>query len=53
LETWASNGAAAHIYHKLGFQDVAQAPGHRPRADGQTIDDTRIYMELPNKYLAA
>ncbi len=51
LETWASNGAAVHIYHKLGFQDVAQIPSQRPRPDGQTVPDTRLYMSLSNEQL--
>ncbi|HEY5442613.1 MAG TPA: GNAT family N-acetyltransferase [Candidatus Saccharimonadales bacterium] len=51
LETWASNGAAVHIYHKLGFATVSQAPGERPAADGSKVADTRIYMRLPNQLL--
>lgn len=51
LETWASNGGAVHIYHKLGFTDVAEAPDRRPLPDGGTIADTRIYMSLPNDLL--
>jgi len=51
LETWASNGAAVHIYHKMGFETVNEAPGHRPTAAGGTIADTRIYMDLPNQLL--
>lgn len=50
LETWASNGAAVHIYHKLQFEDITQVAGHRQTADG-TVDDTRIYMRLPNEQL--
>ncbi len=48
LETWASDGAAVHIYHKLGFEDVDQEPGERPTASGETVTDTRLYMSLPN-----
>jgi hypothetical protein len=53
LETWGSNGAAVHIYHKLGFITVAEASGHRPTADGSQAEDTRIYMELPNRLLGS
>ena len=48
LETWESNGAAVHIYHKLGFEDVAKMPGQRKRLDSEPVDDTRIYMRLPS-----
>jgi hypothetical protein len=51
LETWASNGAAVHIYHKLGFEDVSKISAQRPTVDDQTVDDTRIYMKLPAKFL--
>jgi len=34
LETWASNTAAAHIYHKLGFIDIDQQSGKRPTDHG-------------------
>lgn len=51
LETWASNGAAVHIYHKIGFETVTEQPGERPSSDGQKIPDTRIYMSLPNELL--
>jgi len=51
LETWSSNGAAVHIYHKLGFETVAEAPGHRPSASGDQVADTRIYMDLSNDLL--
>lgn len=47
LETWASNGAAVHIYQKLGAVQVAEKPDQRPRPDGTTIADTRLYMTLP------
>lgn len=48
LETWASNGGAVHVYHKVGFVDVAQRAGTRPSRVGQTIDDTRLFMQLPD-----
>lgn len=48
LETWQSNGAAVHVYHKLGFVDVDQEPGERPTASGGTVADTRLYMQLYN-----
>lgn len=44
LETWASNTGAVHIYHKLGFQTVAKKPAQRPKPDGSTAPDTRLYM---------
>lgn len=49
LETWASNGAAVHIYHKLGFEDTDQVASERRRPDGTTIEDIRIYMSLADK----
>jgi len=52
LETWASNGAAVHIYHKLGFVNVTERPSSRPTALGDHVDDVRIYMKLPDNYLA-
>lgn len=52
LETWTSNGAAVHIYHKLGFETVAEAPGHRPTAGGGQVADTRLYMQLPDASLS-
>jgi ribosomal protein S18 acetylase RimI-like enzyme len=51
LETWASDGAAVHIYHKLGFEDVDSQVDQRPTAGGQTVADTRLYMSLPNELL--
>lgn len=51
LETWASNGGAVHVYHKLGFTDVAEASDQRLLPDGGTTADTRIYMSLPNDLL--
>jgi ribosomal protein S18 acetylase RimI-like enzyme len=51
LETWASNGAAVHIYHKLGFETVKEETIERPTAIGGTVADRRIYMQLPNRLL--
>lgn len=47
LETWASNGGAVHIYHKLGFITVVEKPDERPRSSGGIVPDTRLYMSLP------
>jgi ribosomal protein S18 acetylase RimI-like enzyme len=44
LETWASNGGAVHIYHKLGFSDVTETHEQRPSLVGHSVADTRIYM---------
>lgn len=44
LETWGSNGGAVHIYHKLGFIDVAEKNEERPSISGHNVADTRIYM---------
>lgn len=46
LETWGSNEAAVHVYKKLGFELVNQKPGKRSTANGQEVDDTRLYMSL-------
>jgi len=51
LETWASNGAAVHIYHKIGFETVDEQPGERRGPGGEKVPDTRIYMSLPNRLL--
>lgn len=51
LETWASNGGAVHVYHKLGFIDVGQQSDERPTTAGGTVADTRFYMSLPNELL--
>jgi ribosomal protein S18 acetylase RimI-like enzyme len=51
LETWASNGGAVHIYHKIGFKDVAAVVGSRSKANGRKVADTRLYMSLPNNLL--
>lgn len=47
LETWQSNGGAVHVYHKLGFEDVAMVASERPTLAGGTVPDTRIFMRLP------
>ena len=44
LETWESNGGAVHIYHKIGFTDVASKQEERPTATGQMVADTRLFM---------
>jgi ribosomal protein S18 acetylase RimI-like enzyme len=44
LETWASNGGAVHIYHKLGFNTITEQPDKRPSLTGHMVDDTRLYM---------
>jgi ribosomal protein S18 acetylase RimI-like enzyme len=53
LETWASNGAAVHIYHKIGFEDVDAVPGERPTTleGGGTVQDERLFMTFPNSFL--
>jgi GNAT superfamily N-acetyltransferase len=53
LETWASNGAAVHIYHKIGFEDVDAVPGERPTTleGGGTVQDERLFMTYPNELL--
>lgn len=51
LETWASNGGAVHIYHKIGFETVDEQADTRPTRDGQQISDTRVYMTLANQLL--
>jgi ribosomal protein S18 acetylase RimI-like enzyme len=48
LETWASNQGAVHVYHKVGFVDVAQVSGERPTTSGGMVADTRLYMSLPD-----
>lgn len=53
LETWQSNGAAVHVYHKIGFNDVTQQKDERPTADGGRLEDVRLYMSLPNELLLA
>jgi RimJ/RimL family protein N-acetyltransferase len=50
LETWASNGAAVHTYHKIGFQDVGEEAAERPSSTGM-VQDTRLYMSLDNQLL--
>jgi len=51
LETWGSNGGAVHIYHKLGFETVAEKAAERPTADGSRVDDVRVTMKLANELL--
>jgi hypothetical protein len=51
LETWASNGGAVHIYHKIGFETVAEKPDERLSLNGEKVPDTRIYMSLANDLL--
>lgn len=46
LETWASNGGAVHVYHKLGFEQVDEVASERPLPDGTTAPDSRLYMTL-------
>ncbi|HUY85031.1 MAG TPA: hypothetical protein VMU97_00785 [Candidatus Dormibacteraeota bacterium] len=51
LETWASNGGAVHIYHKIGFETVDEQVDDRLTRDSQKISDTRVYMSLSNQLL--
>jgi hypothetical protein len=51
LETWQSNGAAVHTYHKIGFKDVASEASSRITAQGENISDTRLFMDLDNSVL--
>lgn len=51
LETWQSNGGAVHVYHKAGFEDVAEEPAERPTADGGKVADIRLFMKLANAKL--
>jgi RimJ/RimL family protein N-acetyltransferase len=51
LETWESNGGAVHIYHKLGFKDVARVEGQRLDSSGGKESDARLYMTLANDLL--
>jgi ribosomal protein S18 acetylase RimI-like enzyme len=44
LETWASNGGAVHIYHKIGFNDVDAVNEQRPTISGSNVSDTRLFM---------
>jgi GNAT superfamily N-acetyltransferase len=46
LETWASNGGAVHIYHKIGFNDVADQAEDRPSRVGPNVPDIRMYMTI-------
>jgi len=52
LETWASNGGAVHIYHKIGFVTVDEQADSRPTTkQTEAIADTRVYMTLDNGLL--
>jgi len=51
LETWASNAGAVHIYHKIGFKDIAQEASQRPTQAGGIVEDTRLYMSLDDQLL--
>lgn len=51
LETWQSNAGAVHIYHKIGFEDVASEKSLRKKGDGSEVEDVRLYMSLPNEKL--
>jgi ribosomal protein S18 acetylase RimI-like enzyme len=51
LETWESNAGAVHIYKKLGFSEVDRQQDMRPTNSGQQIEDTRLYMYLPDVIL--
>lgn len=51
LETWGSNGAAVHIYHKIGCVTVSERPDKRPTTVGSPVSDTRVYMSIPNDLL--
>jgi RimJ/RimL family protein N-acetyltransferase len=46
LETWQSDAAAVHVYHKLGFKEVAQLVDNRPTLNGETVNDIRLYMKF-------
>ena len=51
LETWASNGAAVHVYEKLGFKEIDGQPDNRLTGDGGMVPDTRLYMSLDSSLL--
>jgi ribosomal protein S18 acetylase RimI-like enzyme len=51
LETWGSNGGAVHVYHKLGFETVAEKAAERPTVDGSKVNDVRVTMKLANELL--
>jgi GNAT superfamily N-acetyltransferase len=55
LEAWTSNGAAVHIYHKVGFVDVDAISEERSTTleGGGTIQDERLFMRFPNELLPA
>ena len=46
LEGWESNLGAIHVYKKLGFKLVASEESTRPALNGETIQDTRLFMTL-------
>ncbi len=50
-EAWGSNRAALHVYHKVGFEEVLTVAAARPTAAGGTLEDTRVFMRLPNDRL--
>lgn len=52
LETWATNAGAVHVYHKIGFETVAEEPSQRLLPDGNKQSDTRVYMSLPDRLLS-
>ncbi len=51
LETWQSNAGAVHVYHKIGFVDVAEEESERTSGNGEKVADTRLFMTLPNDLL--
>lgn len=49
LEAWQSNAGAVHVYGKLGFALVDQAPADRPSVGVQTaVPDVRLFMQYQN-----
>lgn len=50
LETWGMNAGAVHVYHKIGFETVAEQPDKRPSSAGE-VSDIRVYMSLSNDLL--
>lgn len=52
LETWVSNGAGVHTYKKLGFEEVTKKPSKRLTLSGESVDDVRLYMSLPDELLS-
>jgi hypothetical protein len=51
LDAWDSNGAAVHVYHKIGAVEIDRQSTQRPRPSGETVTDTRVYMSLPDELL--